>query len=345
MTLKNFIIMIRNMKLKERLSFFTPAKYKKLLRKQMIYAGIREDIIDRFTGFLFFFSLFLGTIMAFDLYLIGWELKGIILGIAIGLLALGGVQITISLIADSRAAEIEKVLPDVLQLMSANIRAGMTVDRALWLSARPEFGIFEEEIRKAGARTLGGKPIKVALLEMSSRIKSNILEKTVRLLIEGIEAGGELAHLLEETSNNVRLTQSLKKEVKTSVTTYSIFILFAAVIGAPALYAISLFFVETMTKLWSPTMLGGIKITGSSMGGGMLAKAGPPSITVDQLFWFAVSSIVVTTFFGSLIIGLIQTGKEKNGLRFVIPLMLGALAVFLLAQFVIKMLFGGFFVI
>lgn len=339
----NFAL-LKNTKFKERLSFFTPAKYKNFLRKQMIYAGMREEIIDRFIGFSFFFSLFLGTTIAFDLFLIGWGLQGIILGIVTGFLILGGVQIAIVLIADSRAAEIEKVLPDVLQLMSANIRAGMTVDRALWLSARPEFGVFEEEIRKAGARTLGGKPIKIALLEMSSKIKSNILEKTVRLLIEGIEAGGELAHLLEETSNNVRLTQTLKKEIKSSVTTYSIFILFAAVIGAPALYAISLFFVETMTKLWSPKMLGGIKVTGSSMGSGMLSKAGPPTITVDQLFWFAISSIVVTTFFGSLIIGLIQTGKEKNGLRFVIPLMLGALAVFMLAQFVIKMLFGGFFV-
>lgn len=336
---------LKNVKFKERLSFFTPAKYKNFLRKQMIYAGMREEIIDRFIGFSFFFSLFLGSTIAFDLYLIGWGLNGIALGILIAFLVLGGIQITIVLTADSRAAEIEKVLPDVLQLMSANIRAGMTVDRALWLSARPEFGVFEEEIRKAGARTLGGKPIKVALLEMSSRIKSNILEKAVRLLIEGIEAGGELAHLLEETSNNVRITQSLKKEIKASVTTYSIFILFAAVIGAPALYAISLFFVETMTRLWSPTMLGGIQVTGSSMGGGMLSKAGPPSITVDQLFWFATSSIVVTTFFGALIIGLIQTGKEKNGIRFVIPLMLGGLAVFLLAQFVIKMLFGGFFAI
>jgi len=340
----NFAL-LKNVNFKERLSFFTPAKYKNFLRKQMIYAGIREEIIDRFIGFSFFFSLFLGSVIAFDLYLIGWGLNGIALGILIAFLALGGIQITIVLIADSRAAEIEKVLPDVLQLMSANIRAGMTVDRALWLSARPEFGVFEEEIRKAGARTLGGKPIKVALLEMSSRIKSNILEKAVRLLIEGIEAGGELAHLLEETSNNVRITQSLKKEIKASVTTYSIFILFAAVIGAPALYAISLFFVETMTRLWSPKMLGGIQVTGSTMGGGMLSKAGPPTITVDQLFWFAVSSIVVTTFFGSLIIGLIQTGKEKNGLRFVIPFMLGGLAVFLLAQFVIKMMFGGFFAI
>ena len=136
--------------------------------------------------------------------------------------------------------------------MAANVRAGMTVDRAIWLAARPEFGVLEEELRRAGAKTVGGKPIKVALMDMTGRIKSDLLEKTFRLVIEGMESGGELAHLLEETADNARNSQGMRKEIKSSVTTYSIFIFFAAVLGAPALYAISLFFVQVMTKLWSP---------------------------------------------------------------------------------------------
>jgi pilus assembly protein TadC len=334
----------KNIRLREKLAFFTPRRYKEFLKKQMIYAGMKEEITERFIGFSFFFTIFLGFVIAFDLWLVGFGLLGIISGMATGIILLILIQVSIILIADSRAAEIENVLPDALQLMAANVRAGMTIDRAIWLSARPEFGVFEEEIRRAGAKTIGGKPIKVALMEMSSRIKSNLLEKTFRLVIEGIESGGELAHLLEETANNARTVQSLKKEIKSSVTTYSIFIFFAAVLGAPTLYAISLFFVEIMTKLWSPKMLGGVAATGSAMGGGMLSRAGAPTIGVDQLFWFAVSSIMLTTFFGGLIIGLIQTGREKNGVKFVPVLMIGALFMFFITQFLIKILFGGFFV-
>ena len=334
---------LREIRLREKLAFFTPKKYKNALKKQMIYAGIKEDIIDRFIGFSFFFSIFLGIVIAFDLWLIGFGLSGIAIGLGAGLTILILIHVFIILIADSRASEIEKVLPDALQLMAANVRAGMTVDRAIWLTARPEFGIFEEELRRAGAKTVGGKTIKVALMEMVARVNSTLLEKTFRLVIEGIESGGELGHLLEETAANARTVQGLKKEIKSSVTTYSIFIFFAAVLGAPALYAISLFFVEVMTKLWSPKMLGGV--TGSSMGGGMLSRAGAPTITVDQLFWFAVSSIALTTFFGGLIIGLIQTGREKNGIKFIPALMFGAIAVFLIAQLVVKLLFGGFFVL
>jgi len=335
---------IKNIRFRERLAFFTPKRYKDALKKQLIYAGIREEIIGRFIGFSFFFTIFLGFVMAFDFWLIGWGLNGILLGIGVGIFLLIVIQLSVVLVADARAAEIEKVLPDALQLMSANVRAGMTVDRAIWLSARPEFGILEEELKRAGTKTVGGKTIKVALMEMASRVKSDLLEKTFRLVIEGIESGGELAHLLEETANNVRTVQSLRKEIKTSVTTYSIFIFFAAVLGAPALYAISLFFVEIMTKLWSPKVLGGVTATGATMGGGMLSKAGAPTISIDQLFWFATLSITITTLFGSLIIGLIQTGKEKNGIKFIPVLTFGALIVFVAAQYIIKMLFGGFFV-
>jgi len=334
---------IKKVRFRQKIAFFTPKKYKDFLKKQMIYAGMREDVINKFIGFSFFFTLFLGFVFAFDFWLIGWGVRGIILGSGIGIFLLIVIQISIVLIADARAAEIEKVLPDALQLMAANVRAGMTVDRAIWLAARPEFGVLEEELKIAGTKTVGGKTIKVALMEMAGRVKSDLLEKTFRLVIEGIESGGELAHLLEETANNVRTVHSLRKEIKSSVTTYSIFIFFAAVLGAPALYAISMFFVEIMGKLWSPKALGGVKETGSTMGGGMLSKAGAPTITTDQLFWFATLSILVTTMFGALIIGLIQSGKEKNGIKFIPALTCGALLVFILAQFIIKMIFGSFF--
>ena len=337
--------MLEKMRLKEKLFYFTPMKYKQSLVKELRYAGFKEEIIERFIGFTFFYSLFLGAVIAFDLFMIGWGINGIIIGLGIGGLILGATQLSIILIADSRAAEVEKVLPDALQLMSANIRAGMTVDRAIWLAARPEFGVFEDEIRRVGAKTVGGKPIKTALLEIKQRIKSDILDKTVRLIIEGIESGGELANLLEETAANIRVTQAVKREIKASVTTYSIFIIFAAVLGAPMLYSLSMFFVEVMTKLWSPDILGGIDLSGGmgSMGTGLLAKAGAPQITPDQLFWFAIASIAMTTFFGALITGLIQTGKENNGVKFIPLFMVGALVVFIVSHFLINYLFGSFF--
>ncbi len=329
--------------MKKDIYYLTPKKYREFFKKQIKYAGVKEASANRIVGISYFLSIILAINFSIIFWLLGFELLGILFGLGIG----GGVIIFTYLIfmfiADSRANQIEKVLPDALQLMSANIRAGMTVDRAIWLSARPEFGVLEEEIKRVGARTMGGKSLKIALTEMTKTIKSQILNRTIKLLLEGIQSGGELAHLLEETAANIRVTQTLRKEIKSSVMTYSIFILFAAVIAAPFLFSISIFFVETMTKLWGSASFG-TEIAGTGMGmGGLFKKAAGPQISADDLFWFSMSALSITAFFGSLSIGLIQTGKEKNGLKLIPALLIGSLLVLFLSKFIVEYFFGSFF--
>ena len=329
--------------MKKDIYYLTPKKYREFFKTQIRYAGIKEASTNRIVGISYFLSIILAINFSIIFWLLGFEFLGILFGLGIG----GGVIILTYLIfmfiADSRANEIEKVLPDALQLMSANIRAGMTVDRAIWLSARPEFGVLEEEIKKVGARTMGGKSLKIALTEMTKNIKSKILNRTIKLLLEGIQSGGELAHLLEETAANIRVTQTLRKEIKSSVMTYSIFILFAAVIAAPFLFSISIFFVDTMTTLWGSASFG-TEVTGVGMGmGSLFKKASGPQISVDDLFWFSISALSITAFFGSLSIGLIQTGREKNGLKLIPALLIGSLSVLFISKFIVEYFFGSFF--
>lgn len=326
--------------------YIAPKMYREFFKNQIMYAGIKEAATHRVVGISFILSIALFAILSPLFIFTGFGLLGLLIGAAISGSVIIFTYLFFMLVADSRANQIEKVLPDALQLISANVRAGMTIDRAIWLAARPEFGVLEEEIKLVGARTMGGKSLKIALTEMTKTIKSSILDRTIKLLLEGIESGGELAHLLEEVAANVRTTQTLKKEIKSSVMTYSIFILFAAVIAAPFLFSISIFFVDTMTNIWGAVNIGGATMTGSSMGmGGMLAKARGPQITVDELFWFAVVALSVSSFFGSLTIGLIQSGREKNGLK-LIPIMLGAsIAILVIGLTIIKIMFKGFFTI
>jgi len=329
--------------MKKDLYYLTPKKYREFFKSQIMYAGIKEASTNRIVGISYFLAiiLFLNSTVIFLLF--GFGAMAILMGLGVGFGVIIFTYLFFMLIADSRANQIETVLPDALQLISANVRAGMTIDRAIWLSARPEFGVLEEEIKMVGARTMGGKPLKVAFTEMTKTVKSSILDRTIKLLLEGIESGGELAHLLEEVASNVRTTQTLKKEIKASVMTYSIFILFAAVIAAPFLFSISIFFVDTMSTLWGTAGLSS-SMASSTMGmGSMLQKAKGPQITTNDLFWFSVAALSVSSFFGSMTIGLIQSGKEKNGLRLIPLMLIASITILVVAMTVIKMLFQGFF--
>src|SRR3989344_238106 len=92
-----------------------------------------------------------------------------------------------------KAADIkrmEEVFPDFISLMASNLRAGMTVDRALLLSSRKEFAPLDKEIIILGKDIVTGKEISQALLETANRIKSEKITKTIRLIISGIVSGG-----------------------------------------------------------------------------------------------------------------------------------------------------------
>jgi len=153
---------------------------------------------------------------------------------------------------------VENILPDVLLLMAMNIRSGMTTDRALIVTARPEFGLLEKELNRAGKQVLAGKEIKYALLEMTQHIRSKTLESTVRMIIEGIDSGGELSSLLQQTADEIQNSKIVQGEVKANVLMYAIFIFFAAGIGAPLLFGISTYIVSNISQQFAAFHVSGV---------------------------------------------------------------------------------------
>lgn len=320
--------------------------YKNLL----IYSGVRVPG-ERFLGFTVIFGLLLSTAISLSLmgFLgVGSDMALTIFLICIGLFE-GGIYMWLWFRVESRRKFVERILPDALQIMSMNIRAGLTTERALILTARPEFGIFEKELKKAGKEIMAGKNLKEALLGITARIKSRQLETTLKMVIDGIDSGGELATLLEQTSSDIQNTQLMEKEVKASVLMYIIFIFFAVGLGAPLIFGISTHLVEVLTEQMSQfddiTIPDAGEIgTGHSAFGGISSSSmmgSMSSVSIDPAFlvMYAIISLVVTSFFGGLVIGVIKEGSEKQGVRYV-PILIGmSLTVFFVTKFIAGAMF------
>src|SRR3989344_2730371 len=100
--------------------------------------------------------------------------------------------------------KMEDVFPDFVALMASNLRAGMTVDRALLMSSRKEFAPLDKEIFALGKDIITGKEIGKAMLDMAVRIGSSEIKKITMLIISGIRSGGNLSVLLEQVSSSMR---------------------------------------------------------------------------------------------------------------------------------------------
>jgi len=323
----------------KRISSFMPANIMKSYKQQMMYAD-KDGSSRRYVGIFMVISL-IAAVAAFVLITLFLNL-GFIMSLIIALLTICGVMVVsyvrIMLAADARAKKIEKVLPDALQLVSANIRAGMTIDRALWLCARPEFGPFEKELRKMASETIGGTPISESLMNVTKRVNSKSVDRAMRLLVQGIELGGELARLLTEISHDIRTEQGLQREINAATAMYTLFIIFAAVIAAPMLFSVSTFYVQTTGAMWEehykePPSVSGGDIMALGTGGG-------DTITGEEMKLFALACITITTAFGALIIGMIKYGKAKRGIKYLPLFLMGGLSFYLIALEIISGMFG-----
>lgn len=240
-------------------------------------------------------------------------------------------------IISARIKKIEDVFPDFLQLMASNLRAGMTIDRAIMLSSRSEFYPLDEEILKIGKDITLGKNMERALLDMARRINSPKIDKIVLLINSGIRSGGDLAVLLEETARGIRDRAILEKKAASNVLMYVIFIFLAISIFAPALFSLSNVLVGILTNIFSSLP----DIPNASIN--LPFNLSKINISTTFVLYFSIAFIIVTDILASLILGLINKGEEKQGLKFLPVIIVLSLGVFFITRVVVGNFVGSLF--
>ena len=237
-----------------------------------------------------------------------------------------------------RRVEIEEILPDFLQLASSNIKAGMTIDRALWYAVRPNFGVLAKEIEIVAKETIAGEDLKAALMKFAKKYDSTLLQRSVSLVIEGIESGGEIGDLLVKVASNIEDQKIMVKEMSANVTTYVIFITFSAIVAAPGLFALSGVLIDVLHNISSS--LEGSGMDASSRVGITFSGSG---IQLGDFKTFAFISLSITAVFSAMIISMIKKGNVKEGAHNIPIFLIISLSLYLIASYAAESVIGLFF--
>ncbi len=314
----------------------TPSRYKEWVKKYLIYSEFTISA-ERYIGFSIFFGIALGISLGLFLFLVGLAnfVISSIVTISSFIIFFVLMNAILVVVSDKRTKFVDEILPDALRLIASNLKSGLTPDRALLLAARKEFGPLEKQIKKAAKKTIAGDSLEESLRTIPENINSKLLARSIDLLREGVLRGGNMSDLLNGLAEDIRQTKILRREIHAQVTMYIIFIFFAVGIGAPLLYGISSYLVETMREL------GGIadvhQIFSSNL---KVMSFQGVKIEPQFLKLYALTSIAITSFFGAILIGLVQEGSEKAGIKFIPILLLISITVFFLARFAVVRLFG-----
>ncbi|MBT3691556.1 hypothetical protein HOG16_04935 [Candidatus Woesearchaeota archaeon] len=319
------------------LSRIYPKNIRKGYTELLNYLGIKVNA-DVYIGFTLLIGFLLGMAGAFIIGTFYTAIPFFILFPAIFILTEILIYVPLMLKVDKNARVVEDMLPDAIQLMSSNLKSGLTVDQALLASSRPEFGIFEDELNRIGKEVATGKPIGDALLDSSKRIKSEKYKKTMELLYSGLRSGGELAKLLDQTSANLKHQKLVDQKVRSNVMMYVIFIFSAICFGAPILFGLSSFLVEVMSNIFGQIDIPAASTQRFSI---PLMSFGENAISQGFILTYIISSIAMSSVMGGLIVGLISKGKEKYGLKYIPMIFASAMIVFFIIKLIVSKLIGG----
>jgi len=320
-----------------RTSYLAPGRIVENIGQMLEWAGLKQDP-KVWLGSVLFFSWLCAVIVFLGMWVM-FEITSILVLVLSGCAVLVFVffvfYFMLLLRVEDRRKRVERVLPDALQMISANVRAGVSPVIALRMAARPEFGPLEDEIKVATAKSLGTASFGDALMDMGTRIRSEVLNRTVSLFTSSMKSGGNLAALLENTAAEIQEAHELRRELIAGTNMYVVFIVFTMVVGMPLLLAISIQFVSMVEGLQ-------VKTAGAGQFTHELGVAVVSPVSAVFIEQAALVSLLLTAVFASMLVGVIHDGNEWYGLRLAPLFAISAVVVFyVLKTYVLKALLGA----
>lgn len=306
-----------------------PKALKKRIKNLLSYAGIKKTA-ESYLGTSFILSsLFTIAIIIYYLLRNNIGVIPILLSLSVFSATQGIFIIYPYFKSERRARKVEKVLPDFLNLMAANVRSGMTPISSMRSAAKEDFGVLSEEVEDAIAISLGSESYERILNILTENINSVLLNRIVKLLTIGMRTGGRISSLMEGASEEVVRISVLREELVTSVRSYMLFITLVIAGGLPFLLNVSTYFVQTVQGL--QTLIDPSELVQS---------VSTSEISVEFLTILSYVILTATSFFASLLVGSVIDNSMIQGLKYFIPFLVLSLVLFVIGSNVIPNIVG-----
>ncbi len=159
-------------------------------------------------------ALFFTAVSAVVAMLIGAALFGI-LGLFFAGFTFAFLPVAITgFLAGHRKRKFTSQLPDTLQLLSGSLRAGYSLMQGLDAVAKQSDAPMGSELQRAMSEARLGRPVELALQDISDRMVSEDFEWAVMAIKIQREVGGNLAELLMTVSETMIQRERLRREVR-----------------------------------------------------------------------------------------------------------------------------------
>src|SRR4030042_1334543 len=196
---------------------------------------------------------------------------------------------------------IDEHLPDLFRSIVQAQETGMTLPQALEEASKRDYGPLTAELKKMTSQISWGMSFEQALLDMSNRVNTVLMQRTVPMIIEASRSGGHVEKVFDPMGKFIQTTLLLDKERRTQTRPY-----IAKTSGA---FFVFLFTIILLFKSFFVSIEG-------------LPILGNATMSPEQTQRLFFHMTVVQAFFGGLVAGKMGDGTVNAGLKHSLILML-----------------------
>ena len=210
-----------------------------------------------------------------------------------------------------RRDAIDNNIPHLIRDIADAGRSGMTLTRAIEISAERDYGPLTTEIKKLIAKISFRVPLERALQFFADRTGTMLSRRTSMLVAEANKSGGDIQESMESVAKHVQEIQYLERKRRATLRPFiGVMYISFAVFLVTVYLLISSFF-----KQLANTNLGG----GGSVGGIGFNFISLPLPKITAVFLYMA---MIEALFAGLVGGKMASGYLKDGLKHAILLML-----------------------
>ena len=231
-------------------------------------------------------------------------------------LILGSLPVILRIMKENRISqEKEEMFLEFSRNLVESVKTGTPVSKSIVNMVDKDYGALTIHIKKLANQISLGIPLNTALNVFANDANNSMISRSLTLIGQAERAGGDIGEILEAVADAVSMTDKLKKERKSMISSlvsqgYIIFLVFMVII--------------LVLQFQIVPMVSGIGDLGGSLGfGGGGASAANLDVKVLQS---EVSNaflylILVQGFFTGLVIGKLAEGNFKSGIKHSFSLM------------------------
>jgi flagellar protein FlaJ len=201
-----------------------------------------------------------------------------------------------------RISKIDAIFPDFVRDLAESRRAGMTFTKAILFASKGNYGILTPEIQKISQQVSWGGSVNDALLAFAQRVNTKSIQRTISLIVEASNSGGNVADVLDVAAKDAREIKMLEAERRTNMASYVVVIY----VGVFVFLAIVLI----LCTSFIPAVVGGQGSQGMQglMGGGNNAS----QTEIAGIFYLAC---LVQAFGSALVAGVFEDGQFSSSVK------------------------------